>query len=69
MNLAMSSADAEAAPTGANPYMNAYRREIDHFLRAARGVGTAPVPDDQVHLMEVVEAAYRSARERVEVAP
>ena len=48
--------------------MNAYRREIDHFLRAARGVGTAPVPDDQVHLMEVVEAAYRSARERVEVA-
>lgn len=54
-------------PSGANPYMNAYRREIDHFLRAARGVGTAPTPEDQIHLMEVVEAVYRSARERVEV--
>ncbi len=58
----------QATPVGANPYMNAYRREIDHFLRAARGVGRAEPPEDQVHLMEVVEAAYRSSRERVEVA-
>ena len=53
--------------SGANPYMSAYRREIDQFVRTARGVGTVPAPDDQVHLMEVVEAAYRSARERREV--
>lgn len=54
-------------PSGANPYVNAYKREIDHFLRSARGLGTAGTLEDQVHLMEVVEAVYRSARERVEV--
>lgn len=55
-------------PAGAGPYMNAYRRQVDHFLRAVRGLGDAMPPSDQVHLMEVVEAAYRSARERCEVA-
>jgi predicted dehydrogenase len=54
-------------PTGGNPYMNAYRREIDLFLRAARGLGEGELPDEQVHLMQVIEAAYRSARERREV--
>jgi predicted dehydrogenase len=54
-------------PTGGNPYMNAYRREIDLFLRAARGQGEGELPDEQVHLMQVIEAAYRSARERREV--
>ncbi len=57
----------QAPVSGANPYMNAYRREIDHFLRVARGIGADDGAHDQVHLMEVVEAAYRSARERVEV--
>lgn len=55
-------------PSGTRPYMNAYRRQIDHFLRAIRGVGDSPAPEDQVHLMEVVEAAYLSARERREVS-
>ncbi len=55
-------------PSGANPYLNAYKREIDHFLRAARGLGAVSSAEDQIHLMEVVEAVYRSARERVEVS-
>jgi predicted dehydrogenase len=58
----------QAPLSGANPYMNAYRSEIDHFLRAARGLVPAAPPEDQIHLMEVVEGAYRSARERAEVA-
>lgn len=49
-------------------YLNAYRREIDHFLRAVRGEADAPPPADQVHLMEVVEAIYTSGRERLEVS-
>lgn len=55
-------------PAGTGRYMHAYRRQVDHFLRAVRGVADSPPPEDQVHLMEVVEAAYRSARERCEVA-
>jgi len=53
---------------GENPYMNAYRREIDHFIRAVAGEVDAPLPEEQVALMELVEAAYRSARDGVEVA-
>jgi predicted dehydrogenase len=52
---------------GENPYTNAYRREIDHFLRTVRGVADAESPSEQVHLMELVEAAYRSAEEGTEV--
>jgi predicted dehydrogenase len=48
-------------------YLNAYRREIDHFLRAIRGLADAPLPTDQAHLMEVVEAIYSSGREQTEV--
>ncbi|MBT8337499.1 MAG: Gfo/Idh/MocA family oxidoreductase [Gemmatimonadetes bacterium] len=54
-------------PQGAQPYLSAYRREIDQFIRTVQGIGSAPLPEDQVHLMEVVEAAYRSAKERTEV--
>lgn len=48
-------------------YLGAYRREVDHFLRAARGLVEAPLPRDQVTLARVVEAIYRSGRERREV--
>ena len=53
--------------TSGNPYMHAYRREIDLFLRSVRGERSGELPDEQVHLMEVLEAAYRSAAERREV--
>lgn len=54
-------------PAGGNRYMNAYRREIDAFLRCARGEGDGGLPEEQAHVMEIIEAAYRSARERREV--
>ena len=54
---------------GENPYTNAYRRQLDHFVRAASGRGEAPVPEEQVALMSVIQAAYRAASEGREVAP
>lgn len=57
----------QAPSRGGNPYMNSYRREIDLFLRSVRGEGDGELPDEQVHLMEVLEAAYRSAAERREI--
>jgi predicted dehydrogenase len=52
---------------GENPYMNAYRREIDQFLRAIAGEGEAPFPSEQADLMALIAAAYRSADEGREV--
>ncbi len=46
---------------GENPFTNAYRRLLDRFVRAAAGEGDMPPPTEQVHLMEVMQAAYRSA--------
>jgi predicted dehydrogenase len=50
-----------------NAYTNAYRREIDHFLRAVSGQGESPFPAEQAHLMALLSAAYRSAEEKREV--
>lgn len=52
---------------GENPYTNAYRREIDHFIRAVAGTGDAEYPTEQEALMRLVRAAYRSGREGREV--
>ena len=52
---------------GENPYTNAYRREIDHFLRVVVGESEAPFPAEQARLMALVAAAYRSASEGREV--
>lgn len=57
----------QPAVPGGNPYMYAYRREIDRFLRAVRGEGEDELPEEQEHIMAVIEAAYRSAAERKEV--
>jgi len=54
---------------GENPYMNAYRRQLDHFVRAVGNRAEAPPPEEQVRLMAVIQAAYRAAEEGVEVAP
>jgi predicted dehydrogenase len=52
---------------GENPYTNAYRREIDHFLRVVAGESESPFPSEQADLMALIAAAYRSAEERREV--
>ncbi|HZD06194.1 MAG TPA: Gfo/Idh/MocA family oxidoreductase, partial [Longimicrobiales bacterium] len=52
---------------GENPYMNAYRREIDHFVRTIQGEAVAQPPREQAALMALVQAAYLSAEEGREV--
>jgi predicted dehydrogenase len=52
---------------GENPYTNAYRRLIDEFVRAVAGKIDVRVPEEQVGLMELVEAAYRAAETGREV--
>ncbi len=50
-----------------NPYTGAHRRQLDHFVRSAAGEAESPLPEEQVRLMSLVQAAYRSAREGSEV--
>jgi len=52
---------------GENRFQNAYRRLLDQFVRAVLGESDIPAPVEQVHLMEVIAAAYRSAREGREI--
>jgi predicted dehydrogenase len=59
-----------AKPQGdENPYTNAYRRQLDHFVRVASGQIEAPLPEEQVSLMRLIEAAYASAADGREVTP
>ena len=46
---------------GEDPYTNAYRRLIDQFVRGVSGRGAIEIPQEQVGLMRLIEAAYESA--------
>ncbi|HEX6135329.1 MAG TPA: Gfo/Idh/MocA family oxidoreductase [Longimicrobiales bacterium] len=50
-----------------NLYTASYRAELSHFVAVARGAGEEPLPREQVNIMRIVEAAYRSAAEKREV--
>lgn len=50
-----------------NPYTVSYRQEWAEFLRFVRGEKPREVEEEQVGLMRVVEACYRSAEEGREV--
>lgn len=52
---------------GEDRYTNAYRRLLDQFVRSVEGECDMAPPIEQVHLMEVVRAAYRSAETGREV--
>lgn len=52
---------------GENPYTNAYRRLLDDFVRQMTGLRDVSVPSEQVGLMALIEAAYRSAEEGREI--
>ncbi len=52
---------------GENPYQNAYRRLIDDFVQSVAGRSTSELPREQVALMSLIEAAYRSAESGREV--
>ncbi len=53
---------------GEHPYTNAYRRQLDQFVRSVAGLGDAALPEEQAMLLRLIEAAYRSAEEGGEVA-
>jgi predicted dehydrogenase len=46
---------------GEDSYTNAYRRLIDQFVRCVAGRHEIAIPEEQVALMRVIEAAYESA--------
>lgn len=50
-------------------YTASYRQEWAEFLRRVRGEVPLVVEEEQVHLMEILEACYRSAGEGEEVSP
>lgn len=52
---------------GENPYTNAYRRLLDDFVRRVTGVAENTMPVEQVEVMRLIEAAYRSAASGHEV--
>lgn len=56
-----------APPRKGSRYMNAHRRQLDHFFRAARGFAEVDLPERQGSIMRVIQAAYTSAREGREV--
>ncbi|MFQ5890266.1 MAG: Gfo/Idh/MocA family protein [Gemmatimonadota bacterium] len=54
--------------SGSDLYTDSYRQEWAEFLRLVRGEKPMESPDEQVHLLQVLEACYRSAEEGREVA-
>jgi predicted dehydrogenase len=50
-----------------NLYTASYRRELTHFVSVATGGTEEPLPREQIQIMRIVEAAYRSAEEKAEV--
>lgn len=48
-------------------YRDSYRQEWAEFLRGVRGEKPVERPDDQVRLLQILEACYRSAEARQEV--
>jgi predicted dehydrogenase len=50
-----------------NLYTASYRQELMHFIRVATGEIEEPLPREQIQIMRIVEAAYRSFAEKREV--
>lgn len=55
------------APGRENQFTASYRQELAFFAEAVRGEQQLTAPAEQVALLEIVEAAYRSAEEGAEV--
>ena len=50
-----------------NPFTASYRRELQHFVETLRTGDTIPPPREQLTLMTIIDAAYRSMAEGREV--
>ncbi|MGH7476218.1 MAG: Gfo/Idh/MocA family protein [Longimicrobiales bacterium] len=54
-------------PGRANMYTASYRDQLAHFTGVIRGTDDAPLPTEQIQLMEFISLAYRSGHERREI--
>jgi predicted dehydrogenase len=50
-----------------NLYTASYRQELSHFTAVARGHMEEPLPREQIQVMRIIEAAYRSHQEKREI--
>jgi predicted dehydrogenase len=50
-----------------NLYTASYRQELSHFVAVARGEAEEPLPREQVQIMKIVQAGYRSFAEKREI--
>ncbi|MFP4624730.1 MAG: Gfo/Idh/MocA family protein [Gemmatimonadota bacterium] len=57
----------QVAPGRENAYTASYRSELRHFVTAARGATSSPLPREQVDVMRIVQAVYESADRGTEV--
>ena len=59
------------SPTGASAresvFLQSYRAELAHFVAMLRNLAPYEAPDDQLKVMRVMEAIYRSAEEGHEI--
>jgi predicted dehydrogenase len=59
------------SPTGASAresvFLQSYRAEITHFVSMLKEESPYEVPDDQLKVMRVMDAAYKSAEEGREI--
>ena len=60
------------SPSGAaareSAFLQSYRAELTHFVAILKGDAQYETPTDQLQVMDVMEAAYRSAEEGREIA-
>lgn len=56
-------------PARRNRYMSAHRRQLDQFFRAVRGFSRLEPPREQIRVMQLIRAAYRSVEQGREVEP
>jgi predicted dehydrogenase len=61
----------DVSPTGAagreSAFIQSYRAELAHFIAVVREESPYEPPSDQVRLLKIVEAVYRSAEEEKEI--
>jgi predicted dehydrogenase len=50
-----------------NLYTASYRQELSHFVAVCRGEASERLPHEQVQIMKIVEAGYRSFEEKREI--
>jgi len=67
MDSGLTEVTPQLAPGRENQYMASYRQQLSSFLELVRGERENEAPREQVVLMSIAEAAYRSAREGSEV--